>query len=328
MLPKVSIIVTNYNGREVIHDCLESLSKINYPKNRYEIIFVDNNSTDDSVSYVKRKFPSVNLFALKKNIWFTGANNFGVKKARGDYIVFLNNDTAVDKNWLMELVKVAQSDKKIGVCGSKIVHFTNPKFIQYAGAYLDILGSPFTRKFQERDTRLEKNSIEVFYAPGMSLLIKREVLEKLKYCFDPSFLAYFEEIDLCWRVKLLGYKVMYVPTSRVLHRGSFTFKRQWSETQLLHYRNKILTFKKNLRFPLKQIILIFVLTRMLFPVLSRIIKSKGKYGITILKNISDKPNPDVDLKRISLKIQLNILSLPIFSKYSQYFLLKKMAKEL
>jgi GT2 family glycosyltransferase len=163
----------------------------------------------------------------------------------------------------------------------------------------------------------------------MSLLIKREVLEKLKYCFDPSFLAYFEEIDLCWRVKLLGYKVMYVPTSRVLHRGSFTFEKIQNETALFNYKNKILSFKKNLRFPLKQIILILVLTRMLFPVLMGVVKGHVKNSIISISDyIFDKPILDVDLKKVSLKMQLSTLSLPILSRYSQHIRLMKKAKEI
>lgn len=327
-LPEISIIVTNYNGKMVLKDCLASLRKINYPKSRYEVIFVDNNSSDGSVEYVKRNFPWVKVIALKENLWFTGANNFGLKKAKGEYIVFLNNDTYVEKNWLIELVKVAQSNEKIGICGSKIVYFSNPRILQYAGAYLDMLGSPFTIGLQQKDTGRDKEPKEVFYAPGTSFLIKRSVLKKLKYCFDPSFRAYFEEMDLCWRVKLLGYKVMYVPTSKVLHKMGFTFKKIRDETYFLNYRNKILSFKKNLRTPLKEIILILVLIRMFFPVFIDVIKKRRRYGITIFKHVFEKPVYDLNLKKIPLKKQLSVLSLPILERYSQDAYLRKNAEKI
>jgi GT2 family glycosyltransferase len=120
-VPLVSVIIVNWNGMQYLERCLSSLRNSNYAHQKMEIIVVDNNSSDGSVDFVKKLFPDVSLLELDKNYGFTGGNNRGVKVARGELLVFLNNDTLVDENWLVELVKAANSDKQIGICGSKIM---------------------------------------------------------------------------------------------------------------------------------------------------------------------------------------------------------------
>ena len=142
ILPFCSIVVLNWNGREHLEECFSSLSEINYPKGSYEVIMVDNGSSDDSIDFVKKKFPWVRILALDKNYGFAEGNNRGMKEAKGDYILVLGNDLKVDKNFLVELVKPMLQDDKIAVCGSKILDYKNPKMIQYAGATLDITGAP------------------------------------------------------------------------------------------------------------------------------------------------------------------------------------------
>jgi len=318
-LPFCSIIVLNYNGKELLKDCFSSLRRINYPKERYEVIMVDNGSEDNSIEYVKKNFPWVKILALDKNYGFAEGNNKGINVAKGEYIVFLNNDTKVDKNWLIELVKVASSDEKIGIVGSKVLNFYNPKIIEYAGGYLDILGSPFHRGLNEIDKGQYDRIEEVFYVLGSSLLIKRNVLKKLKYCFDPSYFLYFEETDLCWRVKLLGYKVVYVPSSIVFHKGGVTASKLKEKAIYYLYKNKILSFKKNLRAPLRQLILLLVVLRMFLTIIYRMLKREWKYGIYVFKYLFSSVSTDINLQRIPLKKQLSVLSPPILSKYSQYF---------
>jgi len=116
----ISIIIVNFNGKHLLDDCLGSLKNLNYPKDQYEIILVDNNSQDTSVSFVQKKYPKVIIVESETNSGFTGGNNLGLTKAKGDYIVLLNNDTTVDKNWLKELVKTAQSSKT-GIVTSKLL---------------------------------------------------------------------------------------------------------------------------------------------------------------------------------------------------------------
>jgi len=325
--PFCSILIANFNGKHHLTDCLTSLMKLKYPKDKIEIIIIDNGSTDSSVEFVKNNFPKATILQLNKNYGFAESNNKGIKIAKGDFIIILDNDTKVDEKWLIELVKVALSDKKIGICGSKVLDFNNPQIIQYSGGYLDILGSPYHRGLGELDKKKYDKIEEVFYAFGCSMLIKKEILSQLEYFFDPSYFAYFEETDLCWRIKYLGYKVVYVPTSIVLHKSGATSKKMGDLMILYLYRNKIWTFKKNLRMPLKQIILLFVSVRVVFAILYRILTKKWKYGIYVFKFLFTNKKSDVDLKKISLKKQLATLSLPILSKYSQYFFIEKIRIE-
>lgn len=301
--PFCSIIVLNYNTRYLLRDCFNSLKKQNYPKDRYEVILVDNNSPDDSVKFTKKIFPWVKIRVLDKNHGFAEGNNKGVEVAQGDYIIFLNTDTIVPKNWLPELVKVAASDKKIGICGSKIIDE------RYGGKYIgegriNIFGiaNPSVRDDRQK---------EVAWASGTSMLIKKEVLNKLGYCFDPSFFAYYEDTDLCWRTWLLGYKIIYVPTSIVDHLGGRTAAkvRRISPLLMYEYRNKILMYKKNLRTPLKQISLFFVAILTFFIIIKYVLTAKWKYGIYPLKSLFTNIKENPVLKTVSLKKQLQFFSL-------------------
>jgi len=296
-----------------------SLRHVNYPKDRYEIILVDNGSRDGSIDYVKREFPEVKILRLNRNYGFAEGNNKGVKKARGKYIVFLNNDTRVDKDWLRALVESAERNKKAAICTSKVLDFNKTNILQYAGGYLDILGSSYFRGLGEKDNGQYNKEEEINNAFGCSMLIKREVLDKLEYCFDPRFFLYYEETDLCWRVKLLGYKVIYVPNSVVYHKGAATSSKIKDEALFYLYRNKFWTFKKNLSCPLKQIILFIVAFRMFFIIVFRIICGKWKYGFSVFRYLFTKIETDVDLKKVPVSRQLSMLSPPIFAKYMQFF---------
>lgn len=219
MLPNVSIIVLNCNGKHFLYDCLSSLSQINYPSSRCEVILVDNGSTDGSVEYLREKFPQIKILALHKNYGFTGGNNKGAKVANGELIVFLNNDTVVDRNWLIELVKVILRDPKIAICGSKIVFMKKPEIVQYAGGYLHLLGgaifSPFHGDKPDHDFYL------VGSICGASFAIKKNVFENIGG-FDDDFFLYAEEGDLCLRGWIYGYQVAYAPNSTVFHYAGGT----------------------------------------------------------------------------------------------------------
>jgi len=259
--PFCSIIVLNFNGKRHLNDCFKSLRKINYPKNRYEVIMVDNASTDGSIKFVKKHFSWVRILSLRKNYGFSEGNNKGATKAKGEYIIFLNNDTEVEKDWLIELVKVA-NDKKIGICGPKIID----KTLGEIGEGHMIFGM----EYQRSGNKLK----ECFWVSGCSMFVKREVIEKMGRLFDPSYFMYYEDVDACWRARRLGYKVMYVPTSIVHHTGRLPTE----DTAFFHYRNKIWTFKKNTKFPLTQLYMI--------PIgIVVILKCPLKYKIDIFRQI-------------------------------------------
>jgi hypothetical protein len=321
-LPFCSIVVLNWNGREHLEECFSSLSGINYPKDCYETIMVDNASSDDSIDFVKKRFPWVNVLALDKNYGYAEGNNRGIATSKGEFVLILNNDVRVDKDFLIELMKVMIQDDRVAVCGSKILDYKNPKMIQYAGARLDVTGAPYHIGAGEIDCGQYDEIKDAFYAFGCSALYRKSALNGLKVWYDPSFFINCEETDLCWRLKYLGYKVLYVPKSFIYHKGGVSTSKIGGMATYYLYRNKIWMFKKNLRPPLRQAILSLVCIRMFFIILYRMLCGQWTYGFEVFRHIFDKKESDVDMSKISFRRQLAYLSPPIIEKYVQ-FLTKK-----
>lgn len=221
VLPFVTVIIPNHDGIGFLDRCFSSLSQTDYPKSNYEVILVDNGSEDQSIEYVKKKFPWVRVLALNRNYGYTGGNNRGVHLAKGELVAFLNNDTAVDSKWLRELVNVMLFDNRVAICGSQVVLLDKPDHIQYSGGFLNLVGGalfyPFHRSKPDRDFYL------VGSICGASFLIRKTVFETLGG-FDESFFMYSEENDLCLRAWICGYRVVYVPRSIVHHSGGSSQK--------------------------------------------------------------------------------------------------------
>ena len=316
--PYCSIIVLNYNGKEHLEECFSSILKINYPKDRYEIIMVDNGSSDGSVEFVKRVYPNVKILPLEKNYGFAEGNNKGIAASKGEYVLILSNDLKVDKDFLVELVKIMLERPDVAMCGSKILDYNNPKMIQFAGAYLDITGAPYHVGSGEIDRGQYEDVKEYFYALDCSALLRKSAISKLKYCYDPTFFFNVEETDLCWRLRYIGYKTLYVPKSIVYHKGLMTSSKLGTIMTYYLYRNKIWMFKKNLRPPLRQIILTLVCARMFFVISYRILRGRWKYGYSVFKHVFDNVESDVNMSKISFREQLSHLSLPIIRKYVKF----------
>lgn len=227
---KAAVIIVNWNGRGYLNECLTSVFHQTYPD--YDVILVDNGSADESVEFVKKNYPKVNIIKLDRNYGFAKGNNVGIEEALKDknvkFIVSLNNDTKVDKNWLSELVKVAGSNEKIGMCAPKILRMDNPKVIDSVGGVLKLglkLGfMPINRGCGEVDKGQYDEKLDIMGIGGASGLYKREMLEEIGL-FDESFFTYCEETELSWRANKKGWKARYVPTSVVYHKGGGTSKR-------------------------------------------------------------------------------------------------------
>lgn len=204
----VSIIIVNFNGLNVLKDCLKSLQSISYKEN--EIILVDNNSTDHSNSFVQENYPHVKIIKLDKNYGFAKANNIGAKKAKGEYFLFLNNDTIVHPDFLEKLVSTANSDKEIAICQPLLLRSDNS--VDSSGDFIDIHG----RSYQRKIVTNIKN--EILSARGAALLVKKNIFWELDG-FDEKFFFAFEDIDMGWRAWIYGYKVFLVPDSIVIHKG-------------------------------------------------------------------------------------------------------------
>ena len=226
--PKVSIIIVNYNGKELLQKCLDSLLKVNY--DNFEIILVDNNSTDGSVEFITKNYPSLIIIKLDSNKGFAEPNNVAAKISKGKYLLFLNNDTVVTPNFISEMVKVMEIDKKIAICQSLLLKPDGS--VDSSGDFIDHLGVVYNSKTKIDEIR------EVSSARGASMLVRSDIFEKLDG-FDQKFFVTFEDVDLCWRSWILGYRVLIIPASIVYHEGGITIKKIKSEIAFHGFKNQL-----------------------------------------------------------------------------------------
>ena len=285
----VHIIVLNWNGRDDTLECLKSLQQINY--DNYKIIVVDNGSEDGSVFEIKKNFPEMKIIENKRNLGFAGGNNIGMKYAvenEADYVLLINNDTTVDKNFLSELVEMGESDKKIGAVGSKIYFHSEPNRIWFAGGKVNWLKNKGTHLgLDEIDNGQYDKIREVDYLTGCCLLIKREVIEKIGVLAEDYFL-YYEDTDFSARVKNAGYKIMYVPKSKIYHKISRSTKPGSPSYIYYHVRNGLVMAKRNGSFLSKIILYLYCV----FLFLKQIIKiiflpQKRNWAYAVLKGEKD-----------------------------------------
>jgi hypothetical protein len=245
----VEIIILHYRGFEKINECLKSIKK-NTAYKSYKITIVDNPSGDGSLELVKKNYPKINLIENPANFGFARANNIAARKSTADYLVFLNDDTLVTKNWLAPLVKEIKSDKRISTCQPKMINFRDKRFdhVGAAGGFMDIFGYPVCRgrvfDTREEDRGQYNDKISTFWSGGAAFIIKRSVFLEARG-FDEDFFAYSEEIDLCWRLNLMGYRHVYVPNSKIYHWWKATFKESNFKADYYLHRNHLMTVIKN-----------------------------------------------------------------------------------
>lgn len=243
--PEISVSIVNLNGEKYLKGCLDSLKELNYPQDKLEVILIDNNSTDKSLDLVKSGYPYVKIIKNSKNMGFAYANNQAAKAAGGEYIAFLNNDTRVDKNWLIELLKPIYKDKEIVASGSKVLSIDGKK-IDFVGGMINFEGKGFQIDY---DLPIEKDHYDDYrYLPfvnGGAMLANREVFLDAGG-FDEDFFAYYEDVDFGWRLWVLGYRVVFAPGSIVYHHHHGTSKA-FSEDRLrfLKERNSLYSVFKN-----------------------------------------------------------------------------------
>lgn len=247
--PLVSIIIVNWNGGEIFLQCLKSLSQITYPK--WELIVVDNGSSDNSQKLASEvKLPCINIELIQNsfNVGFAPANNQGYKKAQGQYVLLLNNDTKVEKDFLSKMVSKMEEDGSAGVLQPKICLMDRPDYLDNAGSFFTKIGFLDHWGFLQKDGSEFAFEKEIFSAKGACMLIRKEVIEKVGL-FDDDFFSYFEESDFCWRVWLIGYKVIFYPQVKIYHKVGFTIKRlNVFNINYHYYKNRICSLIKNLEF--------------------------------------------------------------------------------
>lgn len=230
----MSVIVLNWNGGEYLERCISSVLASNYPREKLEIIIVDNASKDGSALAAKRKHPDVVLVENRTNLGFSEGNNVGIRISKGDVVILLNNDVEVDRNWLQEIAKVA-ADAEVGIVGCKLL-FGTTGIIQTLGFVTSKYGRGVSLCAGRDNSMLLPKTVEVDYVSGAALAVKRSVLHEVGL-LDPFYFAYYEDTDLCYRAKRSGKRVVVATSAVVRHYVSQSWKRQQIRQIFLIQRN-------------------------------------------------------------------------------------------
>ena len=245
LYPKVTISIINLDGEDYLSECLKSIEGLNYPQEKIEIIVVDNGSKDNSIKFIENNFPKVKIIRNQSNLGFAKANNQAAEVSDCDYVAFLNNDTKVDPDWLTELIRPVYGSSDIICSGSKVLSFDG-KSIDFAGGMINFEGKGFQIDYglaAEKDIHNLERYLP--FVNGGAMLVQKEVFLKCGG-FDEDFFAYYEDVDLGWRLWVLGYKVVFAPKSVVYHMHHGTSKN-FSEDKLrfLKERNALISIFKN-----------------------------------------------------------------------------------
>jgi GT2 family glycosyltransferase len=243
-LPTVSVVTLNWNGLTHLESCYESLHKLDYPRDKLELILVDNGSTDASLQFMKLHFPGVRLIRNRTNLGFCKANNIAAQEANGEYVAFLNNDTRVHPDWLKELVTAVIEDEDVVCAGSRILSWEGDR-LDFAGGSLNFHGSAYPSGYGGTAIDPFPEERFVLFPCGCSMLIDRKIFLDCG-AFDEDFFAYLEDVDLGWRLWLMGHKVVLAPAAITYHRfrgtaGGLPKPQLVAMTE----RNALLTIIKN-----------------------------------------------------------------------------------
>jgi hypothetical protein len=245
---KIAVVILNWNGQKFLE---KFLPKVITYSSIAKIIVADNQSTDESVAYVKEHFPEVIIVQNSSNNGFAGGYNVALKQVNSEYYVLLNSDVEVTEQWLEPIIALMDSNKNIAACQPKILDYNCKHVFEYAGAaggFIDKYGYPFCRGRVFNDLEVDKNqyneAIEVFWATGACMFVRAEAFWKVGG-FDGDYFAHMEEIDLCWRLKNIGYQIYAEPKSLVYHVGGGTLHKISPTKTFLNFRNNLTTFTKN-----------------------------------------------------------------------------------
>ena len=248
-MKNTAVVILNFNGMHFLRQFLGSVLE-NSPE--ADVVLIDNNSSDDSVSFVKNSYSEVQIIQLNENFGFAGGYNEGLKDLQYEYFVLLNSDVEVTKGWLQPLIDRISTSPNIAAVQPKLLDFNRKEYFEYAGGaggMLDVLGYPFCRgrvfDSLEKDNGQFETAEEIFWASGACFFVKAHVFNELGG-FDARFFAHMEEIDLCWRIQNAGYSIVYEPKSEVYHVGGGTLHKSNPFKTFLNFRNNLAMLFKNL----------------------------------------------------------------------------------
>jgi len=334
-MKKIAIVILNWNGDKYLRKFLPSVFEHTDLEDA-EVVVADNGSTDGSVEMLRKEFPKTRIICLDKNYGFAEGYNLALKQVDAKYFVLLNSDVEVTKNWLAPMLEVMDSDPTIGAAMPKIRSYHHPENFEYAGAaggFIDKFGYPFCRgrilNSLEADHGQYDSVIDVFWATGACMFVSADSFWKVGG-LDGLFFAHMEEIDICWRLKNYGYRVVCVPTVSVYHVGGGTLPNNNPKKLYLNYRNNLLLLYKNL--PSSSLVST-VLIRMVLDGMSGLVylfTGRLKYFAAVLKAHFDfyqllphyrkeRMKADGDMKRLNHKEMLSksiVVSFFIRKKHS------------
>jgi len=286
-LPRVAVVILNWNGLDFLKRFLPSVCASTYPN--LDIIVGDNASLDDSVFFVRDNYPQIKIIINDQNYGFAGGYNKVLSGLDQDYFVLLNSDVEVEPGWIEPVIKLMENDPSIAAAQPKILSQSNKDFFEYAGAaggFLDIFGYPFCRgrifDSVEKDIGQYDHSSEIFWASGAAFFIKRSKWLEMAG-LDEDFFAHMEEIDLCWRLKNNSYKIMYCAESTVYHVGGGTLNAESPFKTYLNFRNNLVLLQKNLPAGRALLIIFFRFWLDLLSLLKYIMDGKPKNALSISK---------------------------------------------
>lgn len=263
--PLISVIIVGYNAKHFLPKCLGTLTKGTY-KN-IEIIYIDNGSIDGTAAYIKKNYPQIILIQNSRNLGFSPAHVGMLEKVKGDAILLLNTDTILQENLLTELVKVIYEKKDVGAVQPKILMYPQTNKIDSVGAFFLLTGFLYHFGY-EKDASLPiyNKPMEIFSTKGAVMLIKKEVLDKTGL-FDLDYFTAFEDTDLCMRIWLAGYRILYVPSTKAYHIGGGTVMKMIRSFVIFHgEKNRITTYIKNLspKYLFKMLPRLFIMLQLEF----------------------------------------------------------------
>lgn len=240
--PKVSVLILNFNGGEKVLRCLDLANKLDYPS--FEVIVIDNGSTDGSKEKIKKQFPNVKLVENKENLGSVKAHNQGFSLARGEFILGLDDDSIPSRDLLKNLIPVALSDKKIGIVVPKLYYYKFPNVFNSTGFFLN----PLTGKM--KDLGIGKEDLgqldfqrEVDFVPSAVILVRKSVIKEVGG-MNEDYFVYYEDSDWCLRIRRAGYKIIYAPNAKAWH--DCKTQGELSQFRVYHYtRGKVLFMNKN-----------------------------------------------------------------------------------
>lgn len=325
---KISVVVLNWNGENILREYLPYW-KDTCCENYSQLIVVDNGSDDKSVEILNSN-PDVKTIFLDKNYGFAKGYNIAISMIDTEYIVLLNSDVEPAKGWLAQPLSLLENDSTISAVQPKIRSRRNPQYFEYAGAaggFIDKYGYPFCRgrifDTVEKDCGQYDNQTDIFWASGAALFIRKKDYTEVGG-LDDSFFAHQEEIDLCWRLKNLGRRIVFCPDSIVFHYGGATLDMKNPKKTYLNFRNNLLMIYKNINQEQMLRVFLFRFFMDLSSCLMFAFKAEFKNSVSVLKGVLDfwRMKDSFKPKRMEIQSKLRKNEICEMKKYSivyEYF---------